>query len=124
MAATTRLGNWRLRRGPRGAWPTSRFRASSPTSKGAGVLGGAAIALLAPFLGGPPGSAVSTGTGFVWTKSVLSGAEGTSVSLGALGRLKLDSGAISVTLAANWYGPLPSVDILFQFNDGQALTWS
>ncbi len=88
----------------------------------AGVLGGAAVAFLAPFLGGPPGSAVSTGTGFVWTKSVLSGAEGTSVSLGALGRLKLDSGAIGVTLAVNWYGPRPAVDILFQFNDGQALT--
>jgi hypothetical protein len=90
--------------------------------EGAGILGGAAIALLVPFLGGPPGSAVSTGTGFVWTKSILSGAEGTSVSLGGLGRLKLDSGAISVTLAANWYGPLPSVDILFQLNDGQALS--
>ena len=82
--------------------------------EGAGVLGAAAISLLAPFFGGPPGTAVSTGTGFVWTKTVLSGAEGTSVSLGALGRLKIDSGAISVTLAANWYGPRAEVDILFQ----------
>ncbi len=36
----------------------------------AGVLGGAAIAFLAPFFGGPPGTAVSTGTGFVWTKGL------------------------------------------------------
>ncbi|HEX2125795.1 MAG TPA: hypothetical protein VHF45_04470 [Thermoleophilaceae bacterium] len=90
--------------------------------EGAGVLGGVAIAFLAPFFGGPPGAAVSTGTGFVWTKTVLSGAEGTSVPLGALGRLKLDSGAVSVTLAVNWYGPRAEVDILFQLNDGQALT--
>lgn len=90
--------------------------------EGAGALGLAAISFLAPFFPGTPGTAVSTGTGFVWTKTVLSGAEGTSVSLGALGRLKIDSGAISVTLGASWYGPRPEVDILFQLNDGQALS--
>jgi hypothetical protein len=88
----------------------------------AGLLGGVAIGMLAPFLGGTPGTAVSTSTGFVWTKTLLSGEEGTTVGLGALGRLKLDSGAIGVTLGVNWYGSRPEVDILFQLNDGQALT--
>ena len=73
--------------------------------EGAGALGAAALSLLAPIYPGTPGTAVSTDTGFVWTKTIMTGAEGTAVSLGALGRLKIDSGAISVTIAANWYGP-------------------
>lgn len=90
--------------------------------EGAGALGAAAIALLVPFFRGLPGTTVSTSTGFVWTKTALSGSEGQSVSLGGLGKLKIDSGAISVTLGVNWYGPRAEIDVLFQFNDGQALT--
>lgn len=89
--------------------------------EGAGLMGAAAIALLIPFFKDRPGAVASTGTGFVWTKSGLSGAEGESVSLGKLGKLKIGGGAVTATLAANWYGPRPEIDVLFQLNDAQAL---
>ncbi|RIK32874.1 MAG: hypothetical protein DCC55_36030, partial [Chloroflexi bacterium] len=87
----------------------------------AGWMGLMAAGILAPFLAAPPGAISSTGSGFIWTNTLLTGEEGSSFPLG-IGRLCLNGGPVSVTLGANWYGGAPSVDLLFSVVGNRSVT--
>lgn len=87
----------------------------------AGWVGLAAAGLLAPFFIGAPGALSTTDTGFVWTKALGGGWAGESFSLG-VGRLQINSGAVTATVGVNWYNGVPDVGMLFTLMDGASIT--
>jgi hypothetical protein len=87
----------------------------------AGWLGVVAASALLPFLGGPPGAVSSTSSGFVWTKSILSGEEGSRIPVG-IGDLVINSGVITVTLGINTYGGKVEIDLLLSLLGDRSIT--